>query len=191
MFRVQPLSDIALGPFLSNEISSYSVPAVVIYFLAALGLVVMLAAGFNYVSLTVARALERAREIGARKTLGAGRGQVVAQLLTESLLTALMATGVSVILLLLLIPGFNSLSFVQLYNVQIQMHHLLDVRLIGLFATFGTGVGLWPGCTPPFGWQAVRHSLLCAGRRRVAASRADGCATRWSACNWGWPCCSC
>ncbi len=177
-FRVQPLRDIALGPYLGNEVSSYSVPAVVIYFLSALGLVVMLAAGFNYVSLTIARSLERAREIGARKTLGAGRRQVTAQLLAESALASVLATVVAALLLVLLVPGFNSLAFVQLFDVQIQMRHLLDPRLIGLFALFGVGVGVIAGLYPAL--RLARATPLAALRGGSTSGRASGRRLRFS-----------
>lgn len=147
-FRVQPLEAIALGPVLGNEIASYSVPAVMVLFLAALGLVVMLAAGFNYVSLSVARAMRRAREVGTRKTLGARRGQVVLQFLCEAVLVALAATGLAALLLAWLIPAFNSLAFVQLMNVPLDPAHLLDPRLLGLFVLFGGTVGLLAGLYP-------------------------------------------
>ena len=147
-FHVQPLEAIALGPVLGNEIASYSVPAVMVLFLAALGLVVMLAAGFNYVSLSVARAMRRAREVGTRKALGARRGQVVLQFLCEAVLVALAATGLAALLLAWLIPAFNSLAFVQLMNVPLNPAHLLDPRLLGLFVLFGVSVGLLAGLYP-------------------------------------------
>ena len=167
-FRVQPLGDIALGPVLGNEVSSYSVPSVAVYFLGALGLIVLLASGFNYITLTIARSLERAREIGARKTLGASRAQVTAQLLSESILAALMATAGGVALLLLLIPGFNAFEFVQLFDVPIRMRHLLDPRLIGLFGLFGVGVGIVAGLYPAARLPgAIRWRLCEADRHRA------------------------
>ena len=149
-FHVQPLKAIALGPVLGNEIASYSVPAVMVYFLAALGLVVMLAAGFNYVSLSVARAMRRAQEVGTRKTLGARRGQVAAQFLCESVLVALAATGLAAVLLVWLIPAFNRLSFVQMLDVPLDLAHLFEPQLMGLFVLFGVLVGIAAGLYPAF-----------------------------------------
>jgi putative ABC transport system permease protein len=66
---------------------SHSLPRVAYYFLAALGLVIMLSACLNYTNLSVARALTRAKEIGVRKVAGARRKDVVCQFLAESTLT--------------------------------------------------------------------------------------------------------
>ncbi|MGB3543753.1 MAG: ABC transporter permease [Rubrivirga sp.] len=147
-FQIQPLHDIALGLLISNEISTFSTPLVLVALLAALGLVVMLTAGFNYVSLSTARSIRRAGEIGMRKTLGAGRGQIAAQFLTEAVLIALGALVVTYGLLLWLVPAFNGLAPVQLLGAQISAGHLFDPRLIGLFVAFSVVVGLVAGLYP-------------------------------------------
>ena len=147
-FRVQPLWDIALGPALGNEISSFSIPAVVVALLSALGLVVMLTAGFNYVGLSTARSIRRAGEIGMRKSLGAGRGQIAAQFLTESVIVSLGALGVAYALLLWLTPAFNGLVPVQTLGAEIDPAHLLDPRLLGLFVAFSVGIGVAAGLYP-------------------------------------------
>ncbi len=75
-FRLQALPDINLGPLLSNQIGHFT-PNFAAYFLAGLALILMLSAGINYVGLSVARSLKRAKEIGIRKVLGATVSQVV------------------------------------------------------------------------------------------------------------------
>ncbi len=69
---------------------------------AALALVILLMAGFNYVNLTLARSLSRAREVGIRKVAGAQRRQIVGQFLTESVILGLFALGLSFIFLTLM-----------------------------------------------------------------------------------------
>lgn len=148
VFKVQPLKDIALGPVLANEISTFSVPAIAVYFLGVLGLLIMLTAGFNYVNLSVARAVRRAREVGTRKTLGANRWQVLLQFSSEAVVVALGSLGVAYGLLVVLLPAFNDLAFVQLMDAQIEARALFDPRLIGLFVAFSIGVGLIAGLYP-------------------------------------------
>ena len=171
-FRVQPLHDIALGPVLGNEVSSFSVPAVVVGLLAALGLVVMLTAGFNYVGLSTARLIRRAGEVGTRKALGAGRGQIVAQFLCEAVVVALGALVIAYVLLLWLVPAFNGLAPVQMLGAEIDAGHLLDPRLLGVFAVFSVGVGLVAGLYPAL--ALARYSPLAALRGSRSAGGAAG-----------------
>src|SRR5690606_31129859 len=75
----------------------------------AVGLVTLLLAVFNYVNLTLARSLSRAREVGIRKVSGALRWQVMSQFMTESMMLSLLALVVAYGMLLLIEP----MPFVQ------------------------------------------------------------------------------
>jgi putative ABC transport system permease protein len=75
-FYLQPLDKIVPGPLLGNEIGVF-MPRVFIMFLGGLALVIMISAAFNYTSLSVARSMLRAKEVGIRKTFGAFRSQVI------------------------------------------------------------------------------------------------------------------
>ena len=81
-----------------------------IYTFSAVAFFMLLIACINYMNLTTARSARRAKEIGIRKVTGSTRKLLVAQFLSESLLTALIAVILSVIVILLLLPAFNTLS---------------------------------------------------------------------------------
>lgn len=70
-------------------------------------ILVLLIAGINYSNLTTARASSRLKEIGVRKTIGAGRGNLIGQFLIESLITTVIAFVVAVLIVFLLLPDYN------------------------------------------------------------------------------------
>jgi putative ABC transport system permease protein len=149
---VQSLGDMRFSPTLANEISGLLIlPGWIFWLMGGLAVVALLAASFNYVNLSVARSLRRAREVGVRKTMGAQRTQLVAQFLTESVVTALFASGIAVVLLAGLVPLFNDLYLFSLLDIP-------PLELTGLFTPGGIGVtlgiavlvGLLSGAYPAF-----------------------------------------
>ena len=80
-----------------------------VWIFGAIAFVVLLAAVFNFINLTTSRSLQRANEVGVRKTLGSTRSLLVRQFLTESLLVSYAALGLSFVPVLLLIPGLNAM----------------------------------------------------------------------------------
>ncbi len=81
-----------------------------VYIMGAVALLILLIACFTYINLSTARSMERAREVGVRKVMGAGQHQLFGQFMTESALLCAVAVGVSVLLAALLLPGFNTLT---------------------------------------------------------------------------------
>jgi putative ABC transport system permease protein len=159
-FSIQPLADIALGPQLSNEIASYTLSGTIVYVLAGLALLVVIAAGFNYVSLSVARAISRSQEVGVRKTTGAGRGHIIAQLMAESVLVAMAALGIAYLLLTWIIPAFNQIRPMQQLGVEVSPSHLLDPTLIGMFVGFAVLTGILAGLYPALRLSSVQPSKI-------------------------------
>ena len=68
------------------------------YFLGIVGLFVLVIAWINYINLTTARAMQRAKEVGIRKTLGSFRGQLVGQFIFESTFLNLLALLLAIFL---------------------------------------------------------------------------------------------
>jgi len=94
-FQVQALSQLSPATQKLSErmLNEKSYTELVVEFL--IGLVTLLLAGFNYVNLTLARAISRAREVGLRKVVGALRGQLMSQFIAESVVVALLAVGLA------------------------------------------------------------------------------------------------
>lgn len=160
-FTTQPLTGIKMGRELSNRLSS-GIPPMMIYFLGGLGVLIMLTACFNYVNLSVARSLQRAKEVGVRKTFGAQRAQVIRQFLSESVVIAVCALVVGVALLVVLIPNFNTLAFVQDIGMHVSID-MIDYRLVLVFLLFSLGIGLLAGLYPAFVLSAFKPVRVLRG----------------------------
>ena len=85
-----------------------------IYIFSTAALFMLLIACINYMNLTTARSARRAKEIGIRKVAGSTQKWLVAQFLTESVVTTIISLLLSLGLLYFLIPSFNTLSGKQL-----------------------------------------------------------------------------
>ena len=163
---LQALTDINLGRELSNEIGQV-MPGIMVYMLAVLAAIIMLIACFNYVSLSIARSLKRAKEVGIRKVAGAQRRQLVAQFLGESVLVALLATAAACVLLVDLVPIFNTLGFVREWRAQITLEVFRDPWLYVCFLGFSVLVGLLAGLYPAFSLSAFLPVKVLKGLSQI------------------------
>jgi putative ABC transport system permease protein len=102
------------------------------YILSGIALFILLIACINFVNLTVARSLKRAKEIGIRKVIGGDRKQLIFQFLGESFILCFIAFLLSIILVQLTLPMFNDLA-----NKALSISYLFDAKLIaGYFVLF-------------------------------------------------------
>ena len=107
-----------------------------------IALIILLIACINFMNLSTARSEKRANEVGVRKALGSGKKTLITQFITEAVLTASIASVLSILLLLVLLPQFNILIEKQLslgFNQPSHFFFLVAITLIcGVFA------GLYP-----------------------------------------------
>ena len=85
-------------------------PIAYVYILAGVALLILVIACSTYINLSTARSVDRAREVGVRKVVGAGRGQLFWQFIGESFLLCLAAVALSMLAVLLVLPAFNRLA---------------------------------------------------------------------------------
>jgi putative ABC transport system permease protein len=150
----QRLTAISPGMLLGNE-PNIVLPRVIYYFLSVLALLIMLSACLNYTNLSIARALTRAKEIGIRKVNGARRKNIILQFLSESILTALFALGMAILILFFLRSAFLHL-WVNQY-LHFELNGGLPVYLC--FGGFALLIGLVSGIYPSLylsGFQPVK-----------------------------------
>lgn len=142
-FYLKPFNKIVPGAFLANEIGVF-LPKVFIYFLAGLSLIIIISAAFNYTSLSMARSLLRAKEVGVRKTLGASRRQIIFQFLSEAFLVAIFALLFAIIILQLILPGFSGMKMMSLLEIQPEQ----DFTVYFWFFVFALITGFLSGILP-------------------------------------------
>ena len=149
-----------------------------IYGFAAIAVLILLIACFNYMNLATARAMVRAREISLRKVMGAKRGQLIVQFLGESVLTALVALVLALALVEMLLPAFDSF-LARPITFSLLTDWPLTLSVVGVAIAAGlarrhlsgaAAVGLPPG----------RHAWAPASRAWAARVC---CAPPWWCCN--------
>ena len=105
---LQKITDIHLHSNLEREMS-VNRDISTLYIFGGIGILILLIAVINFVNLTTAKSVTRAKEVGIRKTIGAGTGTLFKQFLGESLLTTLSVFLISILILNLILPSFNEL----------------------------------------------------------------------------------
>jgi putative ABC transport system permease protein len=85
-----------------------------IYLFVALALGILLIACVNFMNMATAKSERRAKEVAVKKTIGASRGSLIGQFLTESMLLTAISVVIAVVLVEILLPAFNNLLQIKL-----------------------------------------------------------------------------
>lgn len=150
----QRLTDIRLHPIGGEG----GMPVIVVQALALIGALVLLVAGINFVNLTTARSSLRLREIGIRKTLGAGRSALIMQFLAESVMLALLAGVLALPATELVLP------FLAELEVDIPGDPFADRGLLLGLLLFPPLLGLLAGLYPALVLSRVSPAAGAQGR---------------------------
>ncbi|MFI5153553.1 MAG: ABC transporter permease [Chitinophagales bacterium] len=163
-YDITPITEIHLHSKLENEPEELGSMSY-IWIFSAVAFFMLVIACINYMNLTTARSARRAKEIGIRKVTGSSKRQLVGQFLGESLLTAFVAVLLSVGLVLLLLPAFNTISG-KAFTIRtlFQPFNILLILGIGIFT------GLVGGSYPAFYLSAFKPVSVLKG----SLSKASG-----------------
>jgi len=164
-FRIQPLLDVHLrSAHLEYDIAPQGNITYVVLF-SAVAVLILLIACINFMNLATARSTKRAREVGMRKVLGAGRRQLITQFLGEAFLQTTMALLLAAGLVSLLLPAFRNLTG---KNLALTMADSGFVLLVLMGLTLLTA--LVAGSYPALFLSATRpiHTLKGTGGQRAA-----------------------
>lgn len=108
-YKLQPLHDIHLYSAYMYEAEANG-NGQSVYFLFIIAFFIIVIAWINYVNLSTARSVDRAKEVGVRKAVGSHRSQLIGQFMFESVLINVFAVALAFVLVLISLPLFNSLT---------------------------------------------------------------------------------
>lgn len=130
-----------------------------IYIFAFIGIFILLLACINFMNLSTARSASRAKEVGMRKVVGAGRPQLIFQFLSESVVITFLGFLLAIVGLIALLSRFNVLAGKELSLAQINQPELWA------FMLFLVGfVGILAGSYPAFYLSAFKPIAVLKGR---------------------------
>jgi len=151
---LKPLKDIYMDPRGGLEQGSLSD----VYIFSVVALFILLIAAINFINLTTARAIERAKEVGVRKVIGAARSQLTIQFLGESVVLCLIAFVVAVVLVTLLLPLFNQLAGKQIAD------NIFTGGYIYVLLPISVVIGLFAGVYPALVLSDFKPVLILKGK---------------------------
>lgn len=169
VFHLQPLKKAYLYSDFEYEIGKTGNYRVV-WSLLVIAFFILMLAWMNYINLSTARSLERAKEVGIRKVTGASRLQLIKQFLTEALLVNIVAVIIAVFLTRLLQYEFNKLVNRDLSIGMLFAKQTADSSVTILFVLFSLAGIFLSGFYPAFVLSAYHPLKVLKGKFTRSAS---------------------
>ncbi|MBN1210996.1 MAG: ABC transporter permease [candidate division Zixibacteria bacterium] len=163
--QLQPLKNIYLHSNLSYELFPRG-DLSVIYIFSVIAVLILVIASINFINLTTARTGHRVREVGVRKVLGAFRGQLVKQFISESILITFIAMLFGLVLFELTRPLLESFIDRQL-RIELFTDPVLVLSMFGMILI----VGVLSGSYPAFILSRFQPSEILKGTVKGKSSR--------------------
>jgi putative ABC transport system permease protein len=160
-FYLQPLSDAHLYSDYEYDLAERA-SGKAVWAMLIVALFILAIAWINYINLTTSRAIDRAKEVGLRKVMGAYRSQLIKQFIFESLLIAMIAFIVAFGFVQVFQSSFNQivrtdLSFAKVFE-------LVEPSTILWFAVLMTGCALLSGFYPAFVLSSYQPATVLKGK---------------------------
>ena len=164
--HLQPLLDVHTNSSYEMEITK-TVSRSFLYLMILIAIMIQVIACINFMNLSTARASKRAKEVGVRKVIGAGKKDLIRQFLSESILLSLLGILIALPLLYLALPFLN-----QITQADIHLSLFMDIRLWIFLAVLVVMTGLLAGSYPAFYLSAFQAVKVIKGNftNQVSAS---------------------
>lgn len=116
-----------------------------VYTFSIVSILILIMACFNFMNLSTVLGSKRSREVGIRKTSGATRLQLIAQFLSESNVIALISLLIALLIIELVLPGFNTYT-----DKSLSLYSFLDPKYLIVLVIIVLGSGMLAGLYPAF-----------------------------------------
>lgn len=157
-YFLQPIKKIHLTSALEDELTP-TVSIRIILLLGTIAAFILFLACVNFVNLSTALSVERAREVGIRKTFGSRKTELIWQFLSESILFSLISMVVAFVLVYLFTPLLSKIS-----GNELKFDYFLQPLRLLLVFSFSILVGLVAGIYPALVLSSLNPMLILKGR---------------------------
>lgn len=158
--EVQGLTSIMFGDSLSMDLQNVH-PRITLMVLLSIIIVLTLLASFNYTNLSIARSLQRSKEMGIRRITGSSRWQIITQLITETCIFSFIALGLALLAYRLILSDFEQ----HIVQFDTLLSPELNPGMLLWFVLFCLLVGVFAGLLPAIHFskiaplRAIQHKL--------------------------------
>ena len=163
-FFLQPLSDIHLNPGINQDFKPSS-DRKYVYIFSVVSLIIIIVAGINYMNLSTARSVNRAREVGLRKVVGSSRKLIVWQFLLESVLLCFISLIFAVLLVELMLPYYNNLL-----QINLSVHYFSKWYIIPGLLLVAVIIGIFSGSYPALFLSSFKPVSVLYGKLKLGIS---------------------
>ncbi|WPU98008.1 ABC transporter permease [Mucilaginibacter sp. cycad4] len=129
-----------------------------IYQLVCLAVLILVIACFNYVLLTLTNAVSRSQDVGVRKTIGAGRVQIIFQYYTQTQVLAFISVAAGFLLAVIAIPFFNHIT-----GASISLNNFSFADLAVLLTALSLALGVLAGIYPAYAMSGLKPLNIMRG----------------------------
>jgi len=155
---LQPIERIHLYSHINGEIQANGdIKHVVLFY--SIAFLILIIACINYMNLGIARSVQRGREVGVRKVVGAQKSQLVQQFLGESIIQTALAFVLSLAVVRLVLPSFN-----MFFDRDIPFNLLGSLKFLLILFALVLLTGLFSGSYPSFIMSAFKPIAALRGR---------------------------
>lgn len=173
-YGLQPITAIHLNPLMrttgnaeggvingSNPVYSWMFMGIAFF--------ILVMAGINFINISIAGSLKRAKEVGIRKITGGSRRQIIFQFLNESGILCMIAFMLSILLVNIVLPFFNTVAGKQLFFFEV-----LDKQLLFYFLAMLVSIILLSGLYPAYILSHFKPSRVLYNRQKLSGRNLFG-----------------